>query len=77
MKRDFNQNGDPYNKYVIFYVDDLLRVCFKPKEDMDLLNIIYWLNERFGPHDQYTGEYFEKVQLKDERVVWSINFIYY
>ena len=49
IKRDFNPNGDPYYKYMICYVYDLLNIGFKPKEDMDSLNIIYWLNEGFGP----------------------------
>ena len=51
MKRDFNTNGDPYSKYIICYGDDLLHIGFKPKEDMDALNMIYWLKESFGPPD--------------------------
>ena len=69
MKRDFNTNGYLYYKYMICYVDDLLQIGFKPKEDMDALNIIYWLNQGFGPPEQYLGANFEKVQLKDRQVV--------
>ena len=36
--------------------------------------MIYWLNEVFGPPDRYLGANVEKVQLKDERVVWYTNF---
>ena len=53
MKQDFNPNVDPYYKYMLFYVDEFLHIYFKPKEDMDALNMIYCLNEGFGPPDQY------------------------
>ena len=43
MKRYFKPNGDPYYKYMLYYVDYLLYIGFKPKEDMDALNIIYRL----------------------------------
>ena len=68
-KRDFDPNGDPYYKYMLCYVDDLLHICFTPKEDMYTLNIIYWLTEGFGPPDRYLGANVEKVQLIDERFV--------
>ena len=43
MKQDFKPNGDPYYKYMLYYVDGLLHIGFNPKEDMDALNMIYWL----------------------------------
>ena len=43
MKRYVNTNGDLYYNYMLCYVDDLLHIGFKPKEDMDALNMIYWL----------------------------------
>ena len=52
MKRDFKPNGEPYYKYMICYVDDLLHIGFKPKEDTAVLNTIYRLNEGFGPPDR-------------------------
>ena len=73
MKRDFKTNGDPYYKYILCYVDDLLQIGFKPKEDMDEFNTIYRLKEGFGPPDLYLGANVEKVQLKDGRVLWSTN----
>ena len=77
MKRDFKPNEDPYYKYMLCYVDDLLHIGFNPKEDMDALNTIYWLKEVFGPPDRYLGANVEKLQLKDGRVVWSTNCVGY
>ena len=77
MKRDFKTNGDPYYKYMLFYVDDLLHIDFKPKEDMDALHMIYRLNEGFGPPDLYLGANVEKVQLKDGRLLWSTKCVDY
>ena len=31
MKRDFKPNGDPYYKYMLCYVDDLIHKGFNPK----------------------------------------------
>ena len=58
---------------MLCYVDELLHICFKPKEDMDTLNMIYRLREGFGSSDRYLGANVEKAQLKDGRVVWSTN----
>ena len=52
-------------------------IGFNPKEDMYLLNVIYWLKEGFGPPDRCLGENDEKIQLKDGRVVWSTNCVDY
>ena len=65
MKQDFNPNGDSYYKYMLCYFDDLLCIGFKPKEDMDALNIIYLLKEGRGTPDRYIGANVEKVQFKD------------
>ena len=32
--REFEPNGDPYYKYMLCYVDDLIHIGFNPKEDM-------------------------------------------
>ena len=77
MKREFKPNGYPYYTYMICYVDDLLHICFKPKEDMGALNMIYWLKEGFGPPEQYLGVNVEKAQLKYGHVVWSTNCLDY
>ena len=65
MKRYFKPNGDPYYKYTLCYIDNFLHIYFKPMEDMDAFNMIYWLKEGFGPPDQYQCTNVEKVQLKD------------
>ena len=65
MNQDFKPNGDPYYKYMLCYVDDLLHIVFNPNEDMDEFNMIYQLKEGFGPLDRYLGANFDKVQLKD------------
>ena len=75
MKRDFKPNVYPCYKYMICYVDDLIHIGFKPKEDMDVLNTICWLKEGFGQPDQYLGANFEKVQLMYGIVVWCTNFV--
>ena len=31
MMQDLNPNGDPYYKYMLCYVDDLLHIGFKPE----------------------------------------------
>ena len=77
MKQEFNPNGDLYYKYMLCYVDDLLHIGFNPKEDMDVLNMIYWLKGSFGPPDRYLGANIEKLQLKYGRVVWSTNCVDY
>ena len=50
---------------------------FNPKEQMDALNMIYWLNEGFVAPERYLGENVEKVQLKDGQVVWSTKCVDY
>ena len=69
MKQYFKPNVDPYYKYIICYVDELLHIGFNPREEMDALNIIYRLKEAFVPPDRYLGANVEKVHLKDGRVV--------
>ena len=77
MKRYFKPNGDPYYKYILCYADDLIHIGFKPKEDMDALNIIFWLKEGFGSPDRCLDENVEKVQFQDGQVVYSTNCVGY
>ena len=62
---------------MICYVDDLFHIGFKPKEDMDDLNMILRLKEVYGPHDGYLGARVEKVHLEYEWVVWSTRCVDY
>ena len=55
MKQDFRPNWDPYDKYMLCYVDGLLHIFFNPKKYMDALNIIYRLKNGFGLTDRYLG----------------------
>ena len=77
MKRAFNPNVYPHYNDILFNVDDLLNIGFKPKEYMDALNMVYRLKEGFGPPTRYLGENFEKVQLKDGLIVCSTNCVDY
>ena len=77
MKRDFKPNGYQYYNYMLCFVDDLLHIGFKPKEEMDALDMIYRLKEGFGPPDRYLGANVEKIQLKYGRVIWSTKFVDY
>ena len=62
---------------MLCYVDDLPHIGFNIKEDMDALNMIYWLKGVFGTPDQYLGANVEKLQLKGGRVVCSTNCVDY
>ena len=62
---------------MLCYVDDLFHIGFNTKEDMDTLNLIYWLKEGFGSPDQYLCVNVEKIQLKDELIVWFTKFVDY
>ena len=73
MKRDFKPNVDPYYKYILCYVDDLLHIGFKPNEDIDELNMIYRLTEVFIPPDRYLSVNVWKVQFNYGGFVWSAN----
>ena len=55
MKQYFKPNGYPYYKYMLYYIGDLIHICFNPEEDMDDLNPIFRLKEGFGPPDRYLG----------------------
>ena len=69
MKRDSKLHVYPYYKYMLCYVDDLLHICFNPKEDMYMLNMIYWVKKGFGPPNRYLCANVEKVQLMYGKVL--------
>ena len=62
---------------MLCYVDEFIHIGFNPKEDMDMLNVIYRLKEGFGPPYQYLVTDVEKLQLKDGQCVWSTNCVDY
>ena len=62
---------------MLYYVDDFLHIYFKPKEDTDALNMIYWLKECFGLPYLYLGSNIENVQLEYGPVVFSTKCVDY
>ena len=77
MKWDFKTNLDPYYKYMVCYVVELLDIYLKTKKNMDTFNIISWLKWGFEPPYRYLSANVEKVQLKYRKVVWTTNCVDY
>lgn len=77
LKATTKEDGTPYYKYMLVYVDDILHIAENPTEDMRLINSIYRLKEGVGPPDRYLGGSMEKVQLQDGSVAWSMNCVEY
>ena len=65
MGRYLNPNSDPYHKYMLCYVGNLIHIGFQPKEDMDVLNFIYPLKEGFSRPDRCLCDNVEKVKLEN------------
>ena len=61
MKILKKEDGTPYYKYMLIYVDDILHIVENPNEDMKLINEIYRLKEGVGPPDRYLGGTIERV----------------
>ena len=47
LSANSNQIDTLYDKYILCYVDYLLPIDFKPKEDMDTFHMIYLLRGGF------------------------------
>ena len=62
---------------MLYYVDDLIHIGFKPKENMDALNMIYRLKEGFGTPNLYLSTNVERLQFKDGQVIWFTNCVDY
>ena len=77
MKVSMKEDGTPYYKYVLIYVDDILHIAENPNDDMKLINEIYRLKEGAGPPDRYLGGTMERVQLSDGRLAWAMNCVEY
>ena len=74
MKKDFKESREPYYKYILVYVDDVLHIYTKGKSDMDKIGLIYRLKEgSVAPPERYLGANIEKVQLPDGRIAWSMS----
>ena len=77
MKMSVKEDGTPYYKYMLIYVDDILHIAENPNDDMKLINEIYRLKEGAGPPDRYLGGTMERVQLSDGRLAWAMNCVEY
>ena len=63
MTRAIKNDGTPYYKMMLIYVDDVLHLAEDPREDMDKLSKTYRLKDRTGEPDRYLGDNIERVQL--------------
>jgi len=73
IKRASKQDGSPYYKLMLIYVDDVLHIAGDPEEDMAKLDQEYRLKDGVGPPDKYLGGNIERVQTKDGSVAWSLS----
>ena len=72
LKLDHKENGEPYYKYILVYVDDVLHLHAKGKSDMDKINAAYRLKDgSIAPPERYLGANIHKVQLDDGSTAWS------
>ena len=76
-ERYFKPNGDHNYNFLLCYVDDLLHICFKTKEEIDVLNVIDWLRRGFGPPDRYLGANVDKLKLSHGQVLWFTKCVDY
>ena len=74
IKQACKRNGEPYCKYMLIYVDDVLHIAENPKEDMAKLGRAYRLKDNVGPPDRYLVGNVEKAQTNDGSVAWSISY---
>jgi len=68
IKRASREDGSPYYKMMLIYVDDVLHVAEDPEEDMKKLGQVYRLNDGVGTPDRYLGGNIERVQTSNGSV---------
>jgi len=73
IKNATKQNGEPYYKLMLIYVDDVLQIAEHPEEDMAKLGREYRLEDGVGTPDRYLGGNVEWVQTGDGSVAWSLS----
>ena len=73
IKRASKENGSPYYKMMLIYVDDVLHIAEDPEMDMHELSKIYRLKDGTGAPDRYLGGNIERVQTSDGSVAWSLS----
>ena len=71
MKKDFKESREPYYKYILIYIDDVLHIYAKGKSDMDKIGLVYRLKEgSITPPKRYLGANIEKVQLESRSDIY-------
>ena len=73
IRRATKNDGMPYYKMMLIYVDDVLHLAEDPSEDMAKLSKLYRLKDGTGEPDRYLGGNIERVQTNDGSVAWSLS----
>ena len=73
IRRATKNDGMPYYKMMLIYVDDVLHLAEDPSEDMVKLSKLYRLKDGTGEPDRYLGGNIERVQSSDGSVAWSLS----
>ncbi len=72
-KRSLKDDGTPYYKMMLIYVDDVLHIAEDPTGDMGKLSKLYRLKDGTGELDRYLGGNIERVQTDDGSIAWSLS----
>ncbi len=64
IKRSLKDDGTPYYKMMLIYVDDVLHIAEDPIEDMKKLSKLYRFKDGTGEPDRYLGGNIERVQTR-------------
>ena len=73
IRRATKNDGMPYYKMMLIYVDDVLHLAEDPSEDMGKLSKLYRLKDGTGEPDRYLGGNIERGQSSDGSVAWSLS----
>jgi len=73
IKRASKEDGSPYYKMMLIYVDDVLHDAEDPEEDMKKLGQVYRLKDGVGTPERYLGGNIERVQTSNGSVAWSLS----
>jgi len=73
IKRASREDGPPYYKMMLIYVNDVLHIAEDPEEDMKKFAQVYRLKDGVGTPDRYLGGNIERVQTSNGSVAWSLS----
>ena len=72
--KNFKNGGDPYYKYLLVYVDDMLVISHAPEEVMKMIGTEFKIkNDKYGSPTAYLGAGISKVQLHGGEECWSMH----